>query len=193
LGTLRIGFIGHIAQHKSIHLLLQAFAALRTETQPIELHIYGGLDASLAYVAQLRQLAGDDRRGAFHGRFENTRVAEILANLNVVVVPSLWYENSPLAIMQAQAAGTPVVTAALGGMAELVCDGVDGLLFQPASAADLARQLQHLIDDADLLPRLRSGVQPPRAIDDEMRQLITIYHSLRAPVAKIFHDTVERS
>jgi glycosyltransferase involved in cell wall biosynthesis len=177
-GVVRIGFIGQIAPHKGVHLLVKAFRRLKPCGQPAELHIYGGLDTRPDYVAQLRRLAGDDRRIHFHGRFENQRAAAILAGLDVAVVPSVWYENSPLAIMEAQAAGTPVVTAALGGMGELVRDGVDGLHFAPVDTVDLARQLQRLIDEPDLLPRLRAGITMPRGIDDEMCQLMDIYHAL---------------
>ena len=181
--TLRIGFIGQIAPHKGVHLLVDAFCALRTNGRPAELHIYGGLDAQPRYVATLRRRAQDDSRIHFHGRFENSGAPAILSDLDVVVVPSAWYENSPLAIMEAQAAGTPVVTAALGGMAELVRDGVDGLLFRPADSADLARKLQRLVDELELLPMLRSGVTLPRSIDDEMRQMMGIYQNILAQSA----------
>jgi glycosyltransferase involved in cell wall biosynthesis len=177
-GTLRIGFTGQIAPHKGVHLLVEAFRKLQSHGRPIELHIYGGLEARPDYVARLRKLAAGDERVLLHGRFENARAAEILGRLDVAVVPSIWYENSPLAIMEAHAAGTPVVTTALGGMAELVRDGVDGLHFAAADAADLARRLQRLIDEPELLPALRSGIIMPRSIDDEMRQLNAIYHRL---------------
>jgi glycosyltransferase involved in cell wall biosynthesis len=179
-GTLRIGFTGQIAPHKGVHLLIEAFRKLQLRGQPIKLHIYGGLESHPDYVARLRKLAAGDQRIQFQGRFENMRAAEILGQLSVAVVPSIWYENSPLAILEAHAAGTPVVTAALGGMAELVRDGVDGLHFAPASAADLARQLQRLIDEPELLALLRGGVRMPRSIDDEMRQIGVIYNQLAA-------------
>jgi glycosyltransferase involved in cell wall biosynthesis len=174
---LRVGFIGQIAPHKGIHLLIQAFHMLRTEEHPVELHIYGNLDANPDYVRFLRRLAGTDPRIHFHGRFENSRVAAILAGFGVTVVPSIWYEVGPLTIMESHAAGTPVIAAALGNMIDLVRDEVDGLLCQP-TAADLARQLQRLIDEPTLLQRLRSGVCMPRSFDEEAGQLVAIYRSL---------------
>ncbi len=183
-GVKRIGFIGQITPIKGVHLLIEAFKLLRAESRPIELHIYGGLDAKQTYardyINRLHQLAENDARIHFEGRFENARVAEVLSGLDVTVVPSTWYENSPLAILESRAAGVPVVTAALGGMAELVRDGVDGLHFRPGDAADLARQLQRLLDEPDLLPHLRAGVvrNVPRSIEDEMQQLMGIYQNL---------------
>lgn len=178
--ALRIGFIGQIAPHKGVHLLIRAFRGLRPQAQRLELHIYGGLTANPAYVTQLRRLAAGDDRIYLHGRVENVRVPEVLAGLDVAVTPSIWYENSPIAILEAHTAGTPVVTADIGGMAELVRDGVDGLHFRYNNAADLTRVLQRLIDEPDLLPRLRSGIQQPYSVDQEMTHLLRIYHQVVA-------------
>jgi glycosyltransferase involved in cell wall biosynthesis len=174
-GPIRIGFTGQIAPHKGVHVLVEAFTRLRPARRPVELHIYGGLDIYPDYVATLRRIACGDPRVHLHGRFENRRAPEILAGFDLAVVPSVWYENSPLAIMEAHAAGTPVVTAALGGMPELVRDSEDGLLFRAGDARDLARQLQRVIDEPELLPRLRAGVRPPRSIDEEMGHLLGVY------------------
>ncbi len=176
--VLRIGFTGQIAPHKGVHTLIEAFRQLQANDRSIELHLYGDLAARPDYVRRLRRSAGGDPRILFHGRFENKRVAEILSRIDVAVVPSVWYENSPLAIMEAHAAGTPVITAALGGMAELVQDGIDGLHFQPANSTDLASQLQRLLNDPALLPQLRARITRPRGIDDEMEQVMNIYRSL---------------
>lgn len=174
--VLRLGFIGQIVPHKGVHLLIAACRQLQARSKRIELHIYGGLTANPAYVTRLRRMAGKDPRIHFHGRIENTAVPATLAEFDVAVVPSTWYENSPLTILEAHAAGTPVVTADIGGMAELVRDSVDGLHFRSNDATDLARVLQRLIDEPDLLLRLRSGIQRPCSIDDEMVQMLAVYN-----------------
>jgi glycosyltransferase involved in cell wall biosynthesis len=179
-GPLRIGFTGQMAPHKGVHLLIEAFRQLRSSDRPVELHLYGGLEALPAYVAELRAKAGDDQRITFHGRFEHREAPGILAGLDVAVVPSTWYENSPLAIMEAHAAGTPVVTANLGGMAELVRDEVDGLHFAPNQAHDLARALQRLIDEPELLSQLQAGITLPPSIDQESSTLLAIYEQVNA-------------
>lgn len=173
--TLRIGFVGYVAPHKGVHLLVQAFRRLNATVRPVELHIHGGADAFPSYLQDLHQLADGDSRIHFHGRYNNEQVAEILYGLDVTVVPSICHENYPLAILEAQAAGTPVITAALGGMAELVHDNVDGLHFKPADAQDLSRQLKRVIEQPSLLRHLSDGIQAPRSVDDEMRQLIAVY------------------
>lgn len=176
--ALRFGFIGQIAPHKGVHLLVKAFQVLRPKDRPIELHIYGNLDAQPEYVRHLRRMASATPSIHFNGSFENGRLAEVLSGMDVSVTPSIWYENSPLAIHEAHAAGLPVITAELGGMAELVRDGIDGLHFRPDDAADLACKMQQIIDQPELLPRLRAGVLLPRTLDEEMEQLSGIYHRL---------------
>ncbi len=187
-GVLRIGFVGQIAPHKGVHLLVDAFRTLQPHQRPIELHLYGGLDARPDYVQQLKGMVGADTHIFFHGRFENSHVAAILSGLDVTVVPSVWYENSPLAIMEAHAAGIPVVTAALGGMAELVRNGIDGLHFRPANRADLACTLQRLLDEPHLLPHLKNGVKQPRSIEDEMQQVMQVYEQVMAPRGRMLEE-----
>ncbi len=175
-GTLRLGYLGQIAPHKGVHLLIDAFRSLKNAGHA-ELHIHGGLQAFPAYVQRLRRQIGDDARIHLHGAFAHPQAPAILSRLDATVVPSTWYENSPLAIMEAHAAGTPVVTSALGGMAELVRDGVDGLHFRPNDAIDLARMIQRLIDEPDLLPQLRAGIHMPRPVEHEMQDVMAIYQS----------------
>jgi glycosyltransferase involved in cell wall biosynthesis len=179
--TFHIGFTGQIAPHKGVHLLVQAFRSLDAKGRPLALHIHGGLEAYPHYVAHLRRLIDGDDRIHLHGRFASAQLADVLNALDVVVVPSNWYENSPLAIMEAHAAGKPVITAALGGMAELVNDGVDGLHFRADDAADLARQLQRLIDDPALLSKLTKGIVAPRNLEHESKALLGIYDSILQP------------
>jgi glycosyltransferase involved in cell wall biosynthesis len=177
-GVLRFGFIGLIAPHKGVHLLIKAFQMLRSLGQSIELHIYGNLNAYPTYVADLRQQAKNDTRIYFHGLFEPGRIAEVLSRFDVTVLPSICYENNPLVILESHAAGTPVITAAMAGMKELVRHMKDGLHFRAADSKDLAHQMQRLIDDPDLLTNLRSGIQRPRSIEQEVNELISIYERL---------------
>jgi glycosyltransferase involved in cell wall biosynthesis len=179
-GELKIGYIGQIAQHKGVHLLVQAFRQMRTDRQ-LSLHLYGSLETQPAYVAQLKQIVRGDARVHFHGRLDNSHVPLALAEFDISVVPSICYENCPTTILEALAAGTPVVTAKRGGMAELVQDRVDGLHFAAGDAEDLARQLQRLLDDPDLLAHLQRGASAsptPRSLEDEMSYLMSIYREL---------------
>lgn len=95
--------------------------------------------------------------------------------IDVLVVPSVWYENSPNVILEAFAHRPPVIASNLGGMAELVKHEKNGLLFAPGNAADLARQLSRVIAHPNLLNRLRAGIEPIKSVKEEMDELEAIY------------------
>jgi glycosyltransferase involved in cell wall biosynthesis len=94
------------------------------------------------------------------------------------VVPSLWYENNPLVLQEAFAAGRPVLASNLGGMAEFTQPNVNGLLFPPGDAAALAQAMTALATDPALLARLRAHVPPVRTIAEEVTALTAIYRAV---------------
>ena len=97
-----------------------------------------------------------------------------LAQHDVLAVPSQCLETGPLVVLEAFAAGTPVIGANLGGIAELVTDGVDGLLVEPAA---WATTLQRCATDRDLLPRLRAGIRPPRTMATVADEMLALYET----------------
>lgn len=178
--TLQLGYIGQIAAHKGVHVIVAALQRLPRNGRPVHLRIFGDPEQHPAYVQKLRAQIGDDPRITFAGRFPNGQIADVFTNIDALVVPSLWYENSPLSILEAQAARRPVIASNFGGMAELVRDEVDGLLFRAGDAADLARQIQRLRTEAGLLERLHAGIGPTASVDDEMAQLYATYERVLA-------------
>ncbi|MCL4295949.1 MAG: glycosyltransferase family 4 protein [Anaerolineae bacterium] len=175
---MQIGYIGQLSYHKGVHLLIEAFKRLDFSRRPARLKIYGAPEAFPKYVQQLRNMANGNSAIEFMGRFDNRRVAEILHQADVTVVPSIWYENSPIAIMEALTSGTPVVTTNLGGMPELVQHNINGLLFKVGDVNDLTCQLQRLLDEPELVARLANKAQPIRMIDDEMTQIDSFYQQV---------------
>jgi len=95
-----------------------------------------------------------------------------------LAVSSQWLETGPLVVLEAFAAKVPVIGSRLGGIAELVRDGVDGLLVEPSSTEDWAKKLRRLMDDPSLLLRLRSNVRAPRTITTVANEMASIYQSL---------------
>jgi glycosyltransferase involved in cell wall biosynthesis len=180
-GPLRIGYLGQIARHKGIHLLIKAFQQVSsTTTQQPRLMIYGNVAPASAYMAQLERLARGTRDIQFCGAYANAQVRDVLSEFDVLVVPSTWYEIGPLVILEAFAAGVPVVASRLPNLEYQVRDEVDGLLFEPDDVGDLARQLRRLVDDPGLLERLARGIVPVRDGEEELRDLEAIYQSVLA-------------
>ncbi|UUZ69981.1 glycosyltransferase family 4 protein [Polaromonas sp. P2-4] len=159
-GKIRIGFIGGLSEHKGAHLLISA-ARLLPETVSLELKIYGRTDLYPEYFEKLLRLADADQRIRFCGTFPNEQIGKIFAELDVLVVPSIWYENTPLVIYSAQAAGCPVIASNLGGMAEVVEHEKNGLLFEVGDVAGLASAIERLARDRELLRQLVANAIRP--------------------------------
>lgn len=171
---LRVGYIGTLSEHKGVHLLVKAIRSLAPD-EAVELKIYGNVGTYPEYVAELRHIAGDDPRITFCGTFANDRIGAVLADLDILVVPSIWYENTPLVIYSAHAAGCPVIASNLGGMSEVVHHGENGLLFEPGEVTGLADALKLLCHDRGLLQRLVENVRPPKSIEAYVAELVGIY------------------
>jgi glycosyltransferase involved in cell wall biosynthesis len=179
---LRIGFVGTLVWHKGAHVLLDAVR--RLDSNSYELKIFGDPAVFPGYVADLQARAAG-LPVTFSGRFTRTSVAEVYTQLDVLVVPSLWLENSPLVIHEAFMAGVPVVGARIGGIADLIEHGRNGLLYDPRSAADLAAALETLIRDRSLVAALASQAPPVKSIADDARDWRSIYAALVSPAAAV--------
>jgi glycosyltransferase involved in cell wall biosynthesis len=93
----------------------------------------------------------------------------------MLLIPSIWYENSPNVILEAFAHGTPVIASNLGGMAELVRHNVDGLTFNAGDAQDLAHQITRVIDQPSLLQQFCANIPPVKTVAQEIDGLEAIY------------------
>lgn len=157
---LRVAYVGGLYHAKGVHVLIDAFRALGTRDRaakaPIQLVIHGHLDWFPDYAAGLRAMAaGLDIE--FAGPFPSGDSAAVLAGVDVLVVPSIWYENRPITIPEAFLNGVVPVTSDLGGMAESVRHDVDGLTFPVGDGEALANQLERLADESGLWDRLAAA------------------------------------
>ena len=175
---LHLGFVGSLMASKAPHLLLEAAAGLPqgrvTVTMAGDIASYHGNHRYADIVRPLLRRPGVE----WLGPVEHDEIPRVLASLDVLVVPSVWIENSPFVIKEAFAAGLPVVASKLGGMAELVQDGRNGLLFTPGDAADLRRVLHRLLDEPSLLPALRSGLPHVKTIDEDAAWTQEVYEDV---------------
>ncbi|MBX9958598.1 MAG: glycosyltransferase family 4 protein [Burkholderiaceae bacterium] len=176
-GRLRIGFIGGLSEHKGAHLLISAFRS-SSHVRPMDLKIYGRMDLDPRYSERLLKLAAGDDRITFCGTFPNDQIGHIFSELDVLVVPSIWYENTPLVMYSAQAAGCPIIATNLGGMSEVVKHEVNGLLFEREDVAGLGAAIERLADDPSLLKRLAAHAIQPKSISDYTDELLLIYDEL---------------
>ena len=174
---LRIGYVGSLVWHKGVHVLIDAVRGLPGDAY--ELKIFGDPAVAGDYSAELRALA-DGLPIRFMGAFGRERTAEVYAQIDVLAVPSLWLENSPLVIHEAFMAGIPVVGARIGGIADLVEDGRNGLLYDPAAPDALRAALHGLIEHPARLAALARMTPPVKTIADDAREWEVTYASLVA-------------
>ncbi|MBD3876339.1 glycosyltransferase family 4 protein [Pseudomonas kunmingensis] len=147
-GRLRVLFIGYMGEHKGVPTLLRALARLPADR--LQVDFVGDGHLRIRYQDELRRLAPDLPQ-RFWGRLPNDMIAERMAATHVFVLPSVCPENQPVTITEAMASGVPVVASRIGGIPELVVDGVNGWLFEPGNDEDLARQLMTYLDQPALL------------------------------------------
>jgi glycosyltransferase involved in cell wall biosynthesis len=168
-----VGYIGQIEPIKGVDVLIDAF---RSSTgRDWQLKIYGGLDKNQPFAEHLRMLAAADPRVQFMGQFDRSQIADAMSQLDVVVVPSVWFENTPVVIAEAFAARKPVIATDLPGMSELVTHNVNGLLFPRGDVAALAGALGRFADEPGLAERLASAIEPVRSIEEEAAALAQLY------------------
>lgn len=166
VGPLRVGFVGSLVWHKGAHVLIEAARRLHGS---YEIVVHGDAAVGPEYHARLvREAAGLDVH--FAGPFDREDAPRVFGGLDVLVVPSLWLENSPLVIHEAFMHGVAVVGSRLGGIPDLVNDGVNGLLFTAGSPRALAVALQRLIDDPGLAGRLAARAPAVKSIEADARE-----------------------
>lgn len=167
-----IGFVGQIARHKGPDILIEAFR--RLPRGAAELHIYGPPDQEPAYMSRLHEMAsGGDIR--FQGTFAKEKMHEVLESLDLLVIPSRWYENSPLVLLNALATHTPVVVSDVAGMTEFLEVGKNGYAFERGSVDDLERVLRQLVGAPDALHALSRTTHYERTPQTMAQETFAIY------------------
>lgn len=159
----RFAFFGNVSRRKGTLVLLDAAARLRAEGSRARVDLHGGLgwadEAFRTDFAARLEAAGPIAQHL--GPYARTDVQKLMRQTDWVVVPSIWWENAPLVMIEARAAGRPVICSDIGGMAEMVADGIDGLHVPAGNAAALADKIAQAAGDADLWSRLAGNVKAP--------------------------------
>ncbi|WP_040886692.1 glycosyltransferase [Marinobacter santoriniensis] len=149
------GYIGTHIPAKGIHQLIQAFGQVKGDCQ---LRIWGrdrGQDSrALRAIANTLPI-GKQARIHWMPEYKNQQITkDVFDKTDAIVTPSIWVENSPLVIHEAQQARVPVITADAGGMGEYVQHEVNGLLYEHRDVSSLSQQMQRLVDDPELARQL---------------------------------------
>jgi glycosyltransferase involved in cell wall biosynthesis len=175
------GYFGNLNPWKGVTVLLEAAKRLVDQGVEFELRVHGGAPFQTdAFNAEIDRLFAETRTHVVRlGPYERADIPGLMAEVDWVVAPSVWWENAPLVIQEAHFHRRPVITSAIGGMAESVRDGVDGLHVPPGDPAALARTMAAAAQDPALWRRLAGGIAAPPTIDAVAMRHFDLFARLR--------------
>ena len=174
---IRVLSIGALAPHKGPHLLIQAMRGLPTDSFAVSL--YGDRAAAWSTYADQLETDAADLPIRFCGTYAQDELSAILAEHDVLVVPSICEETFSLVTRESLQAGLPVIAARRGALPEVIQDGVNGLLFEAESADDLRRCLERLRTDTRLREQLTPASTPMRDPQAYAQDMEAVYERVR--------------
>lgn len=176
---LRVGFIGRWSPTKGVGVLVEAVRRMPADAA-IELHVHAmpGAAPEELYRREVVALAEGDPRIIFGPPLPREDVADVLQTFDVLAVPSQWLETGPLVVLEAQSVGTPVVGSRLGGIAELIRDGIDGVLVPHHDVSAWTDALLTLIRNHSLVATLQRNVPSARTMHDVAIDMAALYREL---------------
>jgi glycosyltransferase involved in cell wall biosynthesis len=202
----RLAYFGQLSGYKGVDVLLEAMRLLDVE----RLHISSSASAGNAPNGRVTPAEADDRitlkihganldlqDGEFRrtitrlleetrhtvtlvGKYQQVQLPELMREIDWVVVPSIWWENSPLVIQEAFMNGRPVICSDIGGMAEKVTDGVNGIHFRVGDPASLAAAIRRAVQFSPTWDQMRLGIPPTYALSAQVSELHALYLQLLA-------------
>ena len=178
-------FVGWAVPEKGIDVLVTAFSRVVSEFPRATLHVVGACEARYFHRVLMPEVArlGLEDRVRFHGHQPAAVVAERLSTAALVALPTLM-DTAPNVLAEARAAGVPVVASAVGGIPELIEDGVDGVLVPAGSAERLASAIAALLRDpgaaAAMAERGRERVRRDHRASAQVPKLLEVYRDVLA-------------
>lgn len=178
-GPLHIGFIGRFNYIKGAHILIKAIRRLPKDLQ-VELRLYGRINSQEdeRYFQWLKKIAKNDVRIKFCGELRQENYRELMHNLDIIAVPSLWLETGPLVILEAFLAGIPVMGSNVGGIPDLVTEGVNGMLVKIGNIKAWARAIRWIYEHLQVLQEWASHIPEVRSNKEVSEEMIGIYEEL---------------
>jgi glycosyltransferase involved in cell wall biosynthesis len=182
----RFGYFGQLNPYKGVDVLLRAMDELEERVE-LHLSIHGAnLDKQAEpWREQLEALLAVERGTVtVAGSYDHDALGSLMALVDWVVVPSIWRETGPIVVLEAFRAGRPVICSDIGGMAEKVEDGVNGLHFHRGDAAHLAQVIERAAQSPQLWDELRARIPShPASLESNVAELTEIYERLLSPEA----------
>ena len=168
-------YVGKLERHKGVQILINAFK--KVDNTNVCLHIIG----SGNYSSDIKKLASEDQRIHFYGQLPNEEVQEFYKKVDITVVPSICYENSPVVIYESLKKGIPVIGSNIGGIPELIKNNSNGFLFEAGDTEHLALIIKDVATNSSKRIILRNNAAESvkeYGMENHINNLITIYTNL---------------
>jgi glycosyltransferase involved in cell wall biosynthesis len=170
-----VGFLSTLQPHKGAHILIDAFNKIQQDN--ISLKIYGHYFDHYEYY-QLLKKSASQKKVQFYDAYKYEDFQQMLDDLDIVVVPSIWWENSPLVLLRSLAHKVPVIVSDLEGMTEIIKEGENGFVFDVGNADSLANILKKIAQDPSILNRIKNNIISPPRIEEEAFEYECIYKEI---------------
>ena len=175
----RFGYFGQINPYKGLDTLLESIGHLSEKTRRefrLYLHGSGMENWSQEFQDKINTLLKRyEQNVIFYGAYEPEELPDLMSEIDWVIIPSNWWENSPLVIQEAFSFGKPVIAADIGGMAEKVTDGKDGLHFRARHPESLAETIERAMSEKGLYKKLHHGIRLPLTIEEAVKEHLKVY------------------
>jgi len=173
---IRFGFIGSIVPAKGLIILVQAWEKLNNKKAILK--IYGNFLDDPDYAKKITKIINQCNNIELMGTFDQDKIADAFKQLDVLIVPSTWYENAPLVIRDAFLAQIPVIGTDLGGISELIINNKNGLLFNNENVDDLYDKISYLIDHPKEITRMGKNCPKQKNMTENAEEMELLYWSL---------------
>jgi glycosyltransferase involved in cell wall biosynthesis len=173
-GRVVLGYTGVLKKFKGVDLLLRSFRAVPAKN--LELRVYGTHVGDEEFRPELEALAAAEPRVRLLGRYRHEDLPSVMADIDIMVVPSTTLESYGLVVVESLAYGVPVIASNMVGSAhERIRDGENGFIF-PAERPERLRELiEHVAQDPAVVDRLRGAITLPPRIEEEAFMVESVY------------------
>jgi glycosyltransferase involved in cell wall biosynthesis len=171
--TFRFLYLGQIEDHKGVDLLIDAFKGLGSVGN-VQLHIVGSGSA----IAEIQKSASGYHNIHIYGRMDRKELPLLFKKMNMIVVPSLCYENSPTVIFESFAFGLPVLASNIEGIAELIQEGENGITFDAGNVRSLQEKMMWCLRHTDEIEQMSKKTTASLAglsLDEYIEKLTGLY------------------
>jgi len=173
--NITFAYVGSISRHKGVHVLIEAFNKIISPKA--ELLIYGKMGLDIPYEKELISIKRSPYI-KFMGFVEHNKIYELLKNVDVIVIPSICTENYPLIANEAFLAQTPVIASNVGGLNELVKNGVSGFIFESGNSHKLFEIINNILTNPDILRYLSKNIPHVKNMTEHAHEIELLYEKV---------------